>query len=197
MPERKRRASTRIALWCALVLSLPIVTSMALPGTSGAAPTHRADAWIKLCGAANTCLNAPWHPWLGDNVYKDGQAQTVSAGVEEGNMIRFWVLLQNDETISDTLRVKGCPGTSTFPLLSANVGAWRYHTNLATITSAFKAGTASFTFPAAPATNNVIITLTFRALTTKRGVGYSCPVTVSSATQPTLKDTVTAKMTTI
>src|SRR5438034_3217548 len=127
---------------------MAIGTVLAFPGTSGAASAHRPDAWVKLCGAANTCLFAPWHPWLGNNVYNGtGHAQTVSAGVEEGNMIRFWLLLQSDGTQDDTLRVKGCPGTKTFPLLSANEGAWRAHTNQSTITSAFKSGTATYTFP--------------------------------------------------
>ena len=111
-------------------------------------------------------------------------------------MIRFWVLLQNDGALGDTLRVKGCSGNGAFPV-RVNRGAWRFYTNRATITSAFKAGTASFTFPRASKEKNSIITLTFRANTSTRGASYSCPITVRSAAHPALKDTVVARMTTI
>ena len=87
-------------------------------------------------------------------------------------MIRFWFLLQNDGANTDTLKVKGCPGNTTFPLLAANVGAWRFHTRLADITSAFKAGTASFPFTAG---KTVILTLTFRAITLVKGLATSVP----------------------
>ena len=43
----------------------------------------------------------------------------------------------------------------------------------------------------------MIVTLTFRANTSTRGATYSCPVTVSSAARPAVKDTVVAQMTTI
>ncbi|MDP9341190.1 MAG: hypothetical protein M3Q23_03570 [Actinomycetota bacterium] len=191
----KRRS---ISLRWGLAVSVLIVGAIAFPGTSGAAPSRRPDAWIKLCGPANTCLFAPWHPWFGNNAYNTtGHGQLVSAGVEEGNMIRFWVLLQNDGTLDGTLRVKGCSGSQTFPVLSVNEGAWRSHTNQATITSGFKAGTASFPAPAGSAAKNTIITITFRASTTVAGASYTCHVTVSSSADPATKDTVVAKMTTI
>jgi hypothetical protein len=193
----KREARTRVAVRCTLVLSMLIVTSIAFVSASGAAGSHRPDAWIKLCGPRNTCLNAAWHPWIGDNVYNGtGHGQTVSAGVEEGNMIRFWVLLQNDGAAGDTLHVKGCPGTSAFSL-TVNTGAWRYYTSKANITSAFRSGSAKFTVPPASTGTSVIITLTFRANGSSRGATYSCPVTVSSGAQPALKDRVVATMTTI
>ena len=195
---KKRRASVRVALWCSIVLSAALVMSTAFLGASDAATSHRPDAWIKLCGPRNTCLDAPWHPWHGDNVYNtSGRRQRISAGVEEGNMIRFWILLQNDGTLGDTLRVKGCSGSAAFPLLAANRGPWRYTTNKAGITSALEAGNASFTFPSRSTDKDVIITLRFLARTSSRGVSYSCPVTVRSAAHPALKDTVVARMTTI
>jgi hypothetical protein len=176
---------------------MSLVMSVAFFGTSGAAPSHRPDAWIKLCGPRNTCLNAPWHPWAGSNVYNTtGRGQKVSAGVEEGNMIRFWILFQNDGFASDTLHVRGCSGTGAFPV-RVNRGAWRFYTNRAVITPAFKKGTASFGFPPSSKEKNTIITLTFRANTSSRGASYSCPVTVHSGVQPSLKDTVIARLTTI
>src|SRR5207244_8782819 len=117
-------------------------------GTSRAATTHRPDAWIRLCGAANTCLIAPWHPWAGDNVYNTtGHGQTVSAGVEEGAMIRFWILLQNDGQAGDALQIKGCTGNSAFHVTAVHVGAWRFATRQATTTSAFQARTLSSSSP--------------------------------------------------
>ena len=112
-------------------------------------------------------------------------------------MIRFWILLENDGANPDTLKLKGCPGTTAFPLLSANVGAWRFHTRLRDITSAVKAGTASFQFPGRSTGKTVIITLTFRAATTVHGARYSCPVTVSSTNAPAVKDRVVAALVTI
>lgn len=112
-------------------------------------------------------------------------------------MIRFWFLLQNDGANPDTLKVKGCPGNTTFPLLAANVGAWRFHTRLADITSAVKAGTASFSFPGSSVGKTMILTLTFRAITLVKGLHYTCPVTVSSTNAPTVKDRVVATLVTI
>src|SRR5713226_551790 len=138
MRMRESKGNTHIALRRSLVLSMALPLPVASLGPSRASTTHRPDAWITLCGATNTCLNAPWHPWLGDNVYDTtGHGQTASAGVEEGNMIRFWILLQNDGPAGDTLRVKGCRGNTSFHVTAVNTGAWRFATRLATITSPF------------------------------------------------------------
>ncbi len=191
------RGNTRVALRLALVLGLTVTTSIAFLDTSRAASTHQPDAWIRLCGATNTCLIAPWHPWVGDNFYNStGRGQTVSAGVEEGNMIRFWILLQNDGQVGDSLQVKGCSGNSAFHVTGVNVGAWRFATRQASTTSAFEASTLSFSFPPASDGKTVIITITLRAYTSSAGVSYSCPVTVSSS-GTTARDTVVARVTTI
>ena len=189
---------TRVALATVIVLSLSIVIAIAEGGTSGAAGTHRPDAWVKLCGATNTCIVDAWQPWHGENVYTaTGRGQKIVGGVEEGNTIRFWILIENDGVARDTLHVKGCAGTHTFPLLAANTGAWRAYTNKAKVTSAFKSGALRFSFPPAATDKEVILTLTFRADTGTRGLTYSCPVTVSSGAQRTIKDRVVAKMITI
>jgi hypothetical protein len=189
---------TRLALATAIVLSLSAVIAITEGGTSGAAGSHRPDAWVKLCGATNTCIVDVWQPWHGENVYNaTGNGQKIVGGVEEGNMIRFWILIENDGAAGDTLHVKGCSGTSTFPLLDANTGAWRAYTNKANVTSAFKSGALKFSFPSAATEKEVIVTLTFRADTGTRGLTYSCPVTVSSGAQRAIKDRVVAKMITI
>ena len=194
---RDSRRNTRVGLRLILVLALTAAASAASLGTSGAASTHRPDAWIRLCGATNTCLIAPWHPWVGDNVHNvTGHGQTVSAGVEEGNMIRFWVLLQNDGPAGDVFQVTSCRGNSAFHVTAVNVGAWRFATRQAAATSPFEARTLSFTFPPAASQKTVVITVTLRAYTSSGGVSYSCPITVSSA-GTTAKDTVVARVTTI
>jgi hypothetical protein len=190
----RRRAAFAAAV--VVVLCAGVLASTAFPGSARAG--NRPDAWVKLCGPRNTCSTQPWHPWLGDGVYNTtGTGQHVTGGVEEGNMIRFWVLLQNDGVNDDVLKVKACPGTATFPLLSANVGAWRFHTRLVDITSAIKAGTASFPLPKSSAGATAILTLTFRAITLTKGLRYTCPVTVSSTNAPTVKDRVVATLVTI
>src|SRR5947207_10613006 len=60
------RARPSIGLRGTLAASVLILAAVAFPGTSGAAPSHQPDAWIKFCGAGNTCLFSPWHPWLGN-----------------------------------------------------------------------------------------------------------------------------------
>ena len=194
----KLKRRPRVVLLCAAVLSAVAVTSVTLVATSGAAASHQPDAWVKLCGPTNTCVIQPWHPWIGDTVYNGtGRGQTLTAGVEEGNLIRFWVLFQNDGGSSETFRVKGCRGTTAFPLKHVNVGAYRAFNSAGDITNAFKKGTAKFSFPPNTTDKTVIITLTFLAATGQRGLVYSCPVTVSSAAQSSAKDTVVAKMITI
>ena len=89
-----------------------------------------------------------------------------------------------------------CSGSSAFPLKHVNVGAWRSFTSHGEITNAFKHGTATFNFPASSTDKVVILTLTFLAATSHRGVTYTCPVTISS-TKAAVKDKVVAKMVTI
>ena len=194
--RRRRRSSARLAaVSAALLCAGAVALSVAAP--SSAAQSHRPDAWIKLCGPTNTCVIQPWHPWIGDNVYGAGGTETLKAGVEEGNFIRFWVLFQNDGSASETFKVKGCSGTNAFPLKHVNVGAYRAFTPSHDITNAFKHGTAKFSFPPNTTDKTLIITLEFLAATSSRGAVYSCPVTVRSAAASTAKDTVVARMITI
>jgi len=191
-----RRAGTAFA--AVAVLCGGLLASSAFPATSRAAGGARPDAWVKLCGGRNTCSTQPWHPWVGNDVYNTtGAGQQITAGVEEGNTIRFWLLLENDGAAPDTLTVKGCPGTTTFPILGVNVGAYRFHTRQQDVTSRFRAGTLSFPFPAASVGKTVILTITFQANTHTRGVRYTCPVTVLSTNAPAVKDHVAATAVTI
>jgi hypothetical protein len=182
----------------AALVSIAVVTVIATTGTSGALSSHQPDAWIKVCGPTNTCLLQPWHPWIGNNVYGgSGKGETVRAGVEEVNMVRFWVAIQNDGTSSNTFRVKGCSGSSAFPLKHVDVGADRAFTPGHDITNAFRNGTAKFTIAPASTGRLVILTLTFLAATSSGGVSYACPITVRSTAQTTARDVVVARMVTI
>src|SRR5207248_9378627 len=100
------------------------------------------------CGTTNTCVIQPWHPWIGDDVYSGtGRNQILAGAVEEGNLIRFWVLFQNDGSSASTFRVKGCRGTNAFPLKHVNLGAYRAFTSAHDVTNAFKNGTLKLSFP--------------------------------------------------
>lgn len=157
----------------------------------------RPDALIKLCGAGDSCMGAPPHKWRGQNIYnKTGIGQTYPAGLEEGNDIRFWILIQNDGAQSDTIFIKGCPGNKSYVIRAVIVGAWRYSTGHTHIDAAFKNGTASFHFAPAATQTNVVITLDFWEKSPIQGLRYTCPISVRSGTDATVTDRVVAKMVT-
>lgn len=193
MRKHHLRLLARLAVISSLAL-LAAAGSIAFAGSSGAVAAHQPDAWIKLCGPTNTCIIQPWHPWVGTDVYSaTGKGEKVSGGVEEGNMIRFWIAIQNDSSTSSTFKVKGCSGTSAFPVKIVNVGPYRAYTGSHNVTSAFKGGSLKFS----PAPGHLaIIAVTFTAATSTKGATYSCPITVRS-TQSTAKDRVVASMVTI
>jgi hypothetical protein len=181
-----------------MAIAVPAMAFGAYSLSAGENPAHRPDAWAKLCGDRNTCLLHPWHPWRGKDVHNTtGVSQVASGAVEQGVMIRFWILLQNDGTSSETLKLDGCAGTSVFQLIGVNVGAWRAGTEQNDITAKFKAGTATFAFPPSSTDHAVIVSVRFKALSSPSGVTYSCPVVLSSSAAPTVKDKVILKMTTV
>jgi hypothetical protein len=181
-----------------VAVAVPALAIGAWSLSAGETPAHRPDAWVKLCGDRNTCLLHPWHPWRGKDVYDTtGVGQTASGGVEQGVMIMFWILLQNDGTSSETLKLDGCPGTSVFQVIRASVGAWRAGTEQNDITSKFRTGIATFEFPPSSTEHQVIVTVRIKALSSPSGVTYSCPVVVSSSAAPAVKDKVILKMTTV
>jgi hypothetical protein len=164
---------------------------------TSAAATYQPDAWIKLCGLSNGCTVGPKppHPWHGNNVYNSTAFnQTVPIRLEEAEGVRFWIIIQNDGSQSDTFTVQGCKGTPRFTVNAVLVGfykdtAWRPRH----ITAQFKAGAA--TFKVAPG-NHVGITLNIIATTTLQGVSYRCPVTITSTGDAARRDTVAGVMTT-
>lgn len=191
----RRLARGSAAPKVALALLLVFLSLQRTAPAEARTPSYRPDAWIKLCGAGDTCRNAPPHHYRGQDVYNHtGASQTVSSGVEEENDIRFWILFQNDGSLGDTFTVQGCRGNSGFVIRAVLVGAHTQSENATNITAGFKRGTAHFTFQPTGGGDDVVITLDVWARATTAGVGYTCPITVSSGTQPTVRDTVVAEM---
>lgn len=183
------------------LLLVLFTTALALPAPAQAlpaAPDYRPDAWIKLCGWGDTCEHAPPHAYRGNDVYNTtGAHQTVSVGMEEGNDVRFWILLQNDGALADTFHVKGCAGNGSFVVRTVNTGWLKRSQWAPVITRSWKRGTASFDVPPTGTQHNVAITLDIWAKTSVPGARYTCRVTVTSVGDPTVKDTLVAKMVTI
>ncbi len=196
------RTSVVILASAILLLALGAAPSRAIaePKRPDAAPQtrqgSRPDAWLKICGAGDTCNQAPPHRYFGDNVYNtSGARQTVSSGVEEANDLRFWMRMENDGGSDDTFYVKGCQGNSGFVLRAVLVGAFTQSTNAENVTRPFKRGTAHFDLHANDA-NSIVLTIDMWARTPTAGARYTCPITIWSSAQPSLKDTVVAKMVT-
>jgi hypothetical protein len=191
------------------VLAIVLLTTfVGLPGPAHAGPSHagpstrdtayQPDAWLKLCGAGDTCKHSPPHPYKGEDIFNTtGDHQTVSAGVEEGNNIRFWILLENDGTSGDTFTIQGCSGNNAYVISSVAIGALKAPQPAPHITHGFKHGTASFDFPPSSESHDVILTLNILAKTTVQGTRYSCPIEITSNGDTSLKDKVIAKMVTL
>jgi hypothetical protein len=182
-------------------LAAAILASLALPPLPARSGTTtsgvRPDAWIRLCGARNGCTDhaiAPT-PYKGNDIYNGtGLHQTASGKMEEGNYIFFWITFQNDGSQSDTFLVKGCAGNPVFEVRQYAIGAWtrrRYYKPII-ITPAVKNGTASFPLPQG---GKVAITLDVEETVANiPGRIFTCPITVRSKSDPSIRDTVVAKM---
>ena len=164
------------------------------------ARAYRPDAWIKLCGLSTGCtINPPPHPWHGNNRYNStAKKQTVSVRMEDGEGVRFWLILENDGVgRDDVIHVDGCRGTPRF-VVNAVVAGFQKRPRFgpAIYTTEFKNGTLTFPFPASKPNKQVKLTVNIVAPTTAEGVTYRCPITISSEHQPTAKDTIAGRMTT-
>jgi hypothetical protein len=178
------------------VFPLAALFAFTLIVPAGATPaSYRPDAWIKLCGQSTGCVINPLpHPWLGNNVYNTSALhQTVPQRIDDGEGVRFWILFQNDGAQSDTFSVHGCTGNKNFIINAVIIGEYKVPVWAPKkhITEKFKANSAKFTL--APGKH---IAITLNIVTRIPNVSYRCPVTITSAGDPTLKDTVAATMTT-
>jgi hypothetical protein len=179
-----------------VAVTLALSVGALLPAPAVAA-SYRPDAWIKLCGLSTGCtINPLPHPWRGRNVYNTtGRHQKVAVRMEDGEGVRFWIALQNDGSLADTLVVQGCRGNRRFKVNHVVLGKHKRPDAGATeITKKFKKGTATFSFPPSSQKKVRVFTLNILAPTTAEGVSYRCEITVHSQGDPTAKDTVVAKM---
>jgi hypothetical protein len=183
-----------------LMLAAMCAAVLAFAGPASATSDYRPDAWIKLCGLSTGCTIHPLpHPWRGNDVYNTtGSGQSLDIRMEEGEGVRYWIRLQNDGTLGDTIVVQGCQGNNRFKVNRVVLGRVKRPDAGATkVTNKFLAGTLKFAFPPASENKKVFFTLNIIARTTKQGVSYRCPITIHSAADPTIKDTVAATMTTV
>ncbi len=160
------------------------------------ARAYRPDAWMKLCGLSDGCtINGLPNPTKGKNIYNsNGDRQTIAVKMEDGEGVRFWMTFENDGALADTFTVEGCKGTPRFKVNKVQVGFYKRPTaGSIKITSEFKGGNAEFDLNPGKVAQ---ITLNIVAPTTAEGVTYVCPVTIRSQGDPSLEDTLKAKMTT-
>ena len=115
------RSPTRfLGMHVRLMIAASLISTLALTGAPAAEaqkePSSRPDGWIKLCGINIGCTIDPLpHPWKGKDVYNaTGRRQTVKVDLNDGQGVRFWIVLQNDGSEADTFTVQGCGGTKVF-----------------------------------------------------------------------------------
>jgi len=175
-----------------------ISTVIPLAGSASATDSYRPDAWIKLCGLSTGCTLHPLpHPWKGNDVYNTtGTGQSLDIKIEEGEGVRYWITVQNDGSLGDSLVVQGCKGNKNFSVNRVVLGQVKQpQAKAVKVTSQFLGGTLKFDLQSTG--SKAVFTLNMIATTVKQGVSYRCPITISSAADPSLHDTVSASMVTI
>jgi len=156
--------------------------------------SFRPDGWIKLCGQSTGCTIDPLpHPWRGNDVYNGtGRRQTITEAMDNGEGVRFWILVQDDGAQPDTITVQGCPGNRYFPVNRVTLGKQKRPNAGATdVKRAFLRGTLSFDLGP---TEKAIFTLNVVTSNDSVGKSYRCRMTLTSTNDPTLSDTVVASM---
>lgn len=178
-----------------LLLITALVASVVPEGAAAGEPSFRPDGWIKLCGLSLGCtIDPPPHPWLGRDVTNtSGNRQTIRTDINEGEGVRYWIVVQNDGTEADTLRVRGCRGTRVFEVNSVLIGKHRRPSAGATnVTRRYRRGTLTF-----PLDANEKVVFTLNIITHfDKGVTYRCETVITSQGDPAAVDTVVAEMTT-
>jgi hypothetical protein len=159
--------------------------------------SYRPDGWIKLCGQSTGCtINPPPHPWHGNNVYNStGRRQTIRQSIDNGEGVRYFILVQNDGAVGDTVNVQGCTGNRYFIGNKVLLGKQKRPNWRATdLTRRFKNGTLSWTFGPSSQHQTKVFTLNIVTSNAAVGVSYRCNITMSSQGDSSLTDTLVAKM---
>ena len=164
-------------------------------GPTGPSDSFQPDGWIKLCGQSNGCkIDPPPHPWLGRDVYNTtGRKQTQADDINEGEGIRYWIVLQNDGTAADTFGVQGCSGNQTFEVEHVLLGKHRNQDPGAEeLTRRYKRGTLTFDLDP-----NQKVVFTLQIITHfNKNETYRCRTEFTSQSDSSAQDVVVAKMTT-
>jgi hypothetical protein len=181
-------------------LVVPLLLAGLPSNVSATSLPYRPDAWIKLCGQSTGCTIHPLpHPWLGNNVYNStGAHQSIKQKIEEGEGIRYWILLQNDGTTDDTVTVQGCTKTSQFYVNKVLLGEQkRPKAGVTSVTKKFENGTLSFALSANDANKAVFTLNIIEDSKATVGITKHCNITVTSTGDPSLSDTVVVYLTAV
>lgn len=190
-----RRSSNLIsrALLGMLVVSSVLVS--AVPSAGALEPTFQPDGWIKLCGINVGCvIDPPPHPWRGKDVYNTtGRRQTVKIDLNDGQGVRFWIMVQNDGGAADTFTVQGCSGNRVFEVNRVLLGKHKRQDPLAEdLRRRYIRGTLTFDLDVG---EKVVFTLNMLSNAIE-GRTYRCTTGFASANDPDARDVVVARMTT-
>jgi hypothetical protein len=184
----------RAILRAVLGVAVLAVLVPAAPASAGARP-DQPDAWIKLCGQSLGCTIDPLpHPWRGKDVYnRTGRHQTEVDDINEGEGIRYWIMIQNDGTETTTFSVDGCPGTPTFEVNRVLLGKHkRQDAGAEDLTRRYKNDTLQFTLD--PNQKKVF---TLNIIThVRKNETYECRTVFTAQTERGSADVVVARMTT-
>jgi hypothetical protein len=160
--------------------------------------TYRPDAVVKLCGLSTGCkINPLPHPWKGNNVYNTtGAKQTIkNVSIDNGEGVRFWIRIDNDGALADTIFVQGCQGNSRFIINKVVLGKHKKpEAGVTNVTADFLDGTLDFSLPPASEHKHKYFTLNILTQGMVLPVKYTCRVTISSQGDPSLTDKVVMKM---
>lgn len=158
---------------------------------------YRPDGVIKLCGLSTGCkINPLPHPWKGNDVYNNtGNKQTVKVSINNGEGVRFWIRIENDGAVADTIFVQGCPGNDRFIVNKVLLGKQKKPTaGVTNVTNDFLDGTLDFTLPPKSEHKKKYFTVNILTQGMVLPVKYTCKVTISSQGDPNLTDTLAMKM---
>lgn len=190
--RRSSKLSSRALLGILVVSSL---LATAAPSARGLEPTSQPDGWIKLCGINVGCvIDPPPHPWRGKDVHNaTGRRQTVKVDLNDGQGVRFWIVVQNDGGAADTFTVQGCGGNRVFEVNRVLLGKHKRQDPLAEdLRRRYIRGTLTFDLDVG---EKVVFTLNMLSNATE-GRTYRCTTEFTSANDPDARDVVVARMTT-
>lgn len=190
--RRSSKLSSRALLGMLVVSSL---LATAAPSARGLEPMSQPDGWIKLCGINVGCvIDPPPHPWRGKDVHNaTGRRQTVKVDLNDGQGVRFWIVVQNDGGAADTFTVQGCGGNRVFEVNRVLLGKHKRQDPLAEdLRRRYIRGTLTFDLDVG---EKVVFTLNMLSNAIE-GRTYRCTTEFTSANDPDARDVVVARMTT-